>query len=170
MEAKARPDVVAHHRDAPRRQPHRDRDDNLEKLHHDSQHRHGDLSVLRLSEDGVQSAAAQGHILNRRHGHNQRNLGQKAAHAQRQVLLCQLAVGRKLSRSRRTAFIWHRYQTARAAVRICPSTVATAAPIMPHRNPKIKMGSRMMLTSAPARVEAIARFGLPSERIMGLSA
>ncbi len=72
--------------------------------------------------------------------------------------------------SSRTAFMWHRYQTARTAVMICPSTVAAAAPIIPQRKTKMKMGSRMILAAAPARVEAMANLGLPSERMMGLSA
>ena len=48
--------------------------------------------------------------------------------------------------------------------------VAAAAPIMPQRHTKMKMGSRMMLTAAPARVAAMANRGLPSERMMGLRA
>ena len=57
-----------------------------------------------------------------------------------------------------------------AAVTICPSTVATAAPIIPQWNEKIKIGSRMILTIAPASVEAIANRGLPSARMIGFIA
>ena len=76
----------------------------------------------------------------------------------------------KLLFSRRTAFIWHKYQMDKIAVKICPRIVATAAPIIPHLNMKMKIGSNTMLTAAPARVEAIANFGLPSERMMGFIA
>ena len=37
----------------------------------------------------------------------------------------------KLRLSSFTAFMWHKYQTASTAVRICPITVAMAAPVMP---------------------------------------
>ena len=40
---------------------------------------------------------------------------------------------------------------------ICPITVATAAPIMPQRQTKMKMGSRRIFTTAPASVVADAR-------------
>ena len=33
-----------------------------------------------------------------------------------------------------------------------------------------KTGSRIMLTNAPARVDAMANFGLPSERMIGFKA
>ena len=39
------------------------------------------------------------------------------------------------------------YHTASAAVSTCPSTVATAAPIMPQRQPKMNTGSSTMFTS-----------------------
>lgn len=67
----ARADVEAHHRDTSRRQAHRDGNDDLEKLHDNAQHRHGDLGVLRLSEDGVKGAVFQRHVLDGRHGHDQ---------------------------------------------------------------------------------------------------
>lgn len=41
----------------------------------------------------------------------------------------------------------------------------SAAPIIPRRKPKIKTGSKIMLATAPARVESMANFGLPSARI-----
>ena len=63
-----------------------------------------------------------------------------------------------------------RYHTASAAVTIWPKTVATAAPIMPHLQPKMKMGSRMILNTAPASVEIMANFGSPSARMMGFIA
>ena len=66
--------------------------------------------------------------------------------------------------------ILSKYQAARTAVAACPITVATAAPIMPQRNPKMKMGSRMMLMTAPVRVETMANLGLPSARMMGFIA
>ena len=34
----------------------------------------------------------------------------------------------------------------------------------------MKIGSRMMLATAPASVEAMANFGLPSERMIGFIA
>ncbi len=70
----------------------------------------------------------------------------------------------------RMILICCRYQIARTAVTTCPSTVATAAPIIPHLHTKIKMGSRMILMTAPASVEIIANFGLPSARMMGFIA
>ena len=76
----------------------------------------------------------------------------------------------KLRFSSRMAFIWHRYQAERTAVRIWPITVATAAPNMPQRNPKMKTGSRMMLTTAPASVDTMANPGLPSDRMIGFMA
>ena len=67
-------------------------------------------------------------------------------------------------------FIRRRYQTASAAVMICPITVATADPIMPQWKRKIKTGSSMMLATAPASVDAIANFGFPSARMIGFMA
>ena len=49
-------------------------------------------------------------------------------------------------------------------------TVATAAPIIPHRKSKIKRGSRMILMTAPRRVEIMANLGFPSARMMGFMA
>lgn len=69
-----------------------------------------------------------------------------------------------------TAFIRQRYQMESAAVSTWPSTVATAAPIMPHLKPKMKSGSSIMLTTAPETVAAMAKRGLPSERIIGFMA
>ena len=63
-----------------------------------------------------------------------------------------------------------RYHTDSTAVTTCPMTVATAAPIMPQWQPKIKTGSRMMLSIAPASVEIMANRGLPSARMMGFMA
>ena len=57
-----------------------------------------------------------------------------------------------------------------AAVSACPSTVATAAPIMPHLQTNRKTGSRMIFTTAPASVESMAKRGLPSARITGFMA
>lgn len=76
----------------------------------------------------------------------------------------------KLLLSSWAAFMRRRYQMERAAVKICPRTVATAAPIMPQRNAKMKIGSRIRLATAPARVAPMANFGLPSERMMGFMA
>jgi hypothetical protein len=45
--------------------------------------------------------------------------------------------------------------------------VATAAPIIPHFSTKIQTGSKIILKTAPARMETIANRGLPSERITG---
>ena len=81
-----------------------------------------------------------------------------------------LGRGAKQPLSRSTAFMRVRYHTARAAVSTWPMTVATAAPIMPQRKTKMNMGSRMMLTAVPASVDAMAKRGLPSERMMGFMA
>ena len=59
---------------------------------------------------------------------------------------------------------------ARMAVATCPRTVATAAPIMPHLKTKMKTGSRMILMTAPASVEAMAKRGLPSALMIGFMA
>ena len=69
-----------------------------------------------------------------------------------------------------TVFMRQRYHTASAAVTIWPNTVATAAPIMPHLHSKMKMGSKMMLSTAPASVEIMANRGLPSARMTGFIA
>ena len=66
-----------------------------------------------------------------------------------------------------TNFMWRIYQMARMAVRTCPSTVATAAPIIPQRNMKMNIGSRIILRMAPESVDTMAKRGLPSERITG---
>ena len=50
---------------------------------------------------------------------------------------------------------------------IWPAIVATAAPIMPHFRPKIRIGSKMILNKAPTSVETMAKRGLPSERMIG---
>ena len=68
------------------------------------------------------------------------------------------------------AFVCLKYQTAIKAVMTCPASVASAAPIMPHFAPKIRIGSKMILKNAPASVEAMANRGLPSERITGFIA
>lgn len=78
--------------------------------------------------------------------------------------------GAKLSARRVTDCIRHRYHTDSPAVSTWPSTVATAAPIIPHQNPKMNSGSRITLTRAPARVAVMAKWGLPSERITGFIA
>ena len=69
-----------------------------------------------------------------------------------------------------TVFMRQRYHTASAAVTIWPNTVATAAPIMPHLHSKMKMGSKMMLSTAPASVEIMANRGSPSARMTGFIA
>ena len=78
--------------------------------------------------------------------------------------------GRKLSFFSLTAFILKRYQTAIRAVIICPAMVATAAPIMPHLHTKIRIGSKIMLKTAPASVETMAKRGLPSDLMTGFMA
>ena len=88
----------------------------------------------------------------------------------RSVLLQMLPLSRKSVLKGFTCFMCTMYQTARTAVTICPITVANAAPIMPHWNTKIKIGSRIIFRIAPASVEAMANLGLPSERIIGFSA
>ena len=65
-------------------------------------------------------------------------------------------------------FVRQRYHTDIAAVKICPKTVATAAPVMPIFMGNIKIGSSMIFKTAPETVASIANFGLPSERIMGI--
>ena len=76
----------------------------------------------------------------------------------------------KLARESRIAFMCARYHSDSAAVRICPMTVATAAPIMPILSGKIKIGSSTMFVTAPATVATMAKRGLPSERMMGFIA
>ena len=70
----------------------------------------------------------------------------------------------------RITFIRGRYQTASPAVITCPITVATAAPIMPQRQTKMKMGSRRIFTTAPASVDIMAKRGAPPARMTGFMA
>ena len=70
----------------------------------------------------------------------------------------------------RIIFIRGRYQTASPAVITCPITVATAAPIMPQRQTKMKMGSRRIFTTAPASVDIMAKRGAPPARMTGFMA
>lgn len=49
--------------------------------------------------------------------------------------------------------------------KICPITVAQAAPAIPQSQTKIKMGSRMVLIIAPTTMQTIEYFGFPSARI-----
>ena len=49
-------------------------------------------------------------------------------------------------------------------------TVAAAAPVIPHRKPKINSGSRTVLVTAPATVDIIAKRGEPPARITGFIA
>jgi len=67
-------DVVAHHRDAARRETHCDRDRDLEELHHDAQYGKRDLGVFGLSKYGIERAIFGTHVLNRRHGNDKRDL------------------------------------------------------------------------------------------------
>ena len=46
--------------------------------------------------------------------------------------------------------------------KICPITVAQAAPAIPQSQTKIKMGSRMVLIIAPTTMQTIEYFGFPS--------
>lgn len=48
--------------------------------------------------------------------------------------------------------------------------VAIAAPRTPISKIKMKMGSKTVLMMAPSSMETMANFGLPSARIMALSA
>ena len=66
-----------------------------------------------------------------------------------------------------TIFMWRMYQMERRAVSTWPSTVATAAPIIPQWKMNMKIGSRIILSPAPRRVDTMAKRGLPSERITG---
>ena len=49
--------------------------------------------------------------------------------------------------------------------KICPITVAQAAPAIPQSQAKIKIGSRMVLIIAPITMQTIEYFGFPSARI-----
>ena len=49
--------------------------------------------------------------------------------------------------------------------KICPITVAQAAPAIPQPQAKIKIGSRMVLIIAPITMQTIEYFGFPSARI-----
>lgn len=53
---------------------------------------------------------------------------------------------------------------------IWPRMVAMAAPHTPISKIKMKMGSKTVLMMAPSSMETMANFGLPSARIMALSA
>ena len=53
--------------------------------------------------------------------------------------------------------------------RNCESTVAAAAPVMPHPKTSMKRASSMALLKTVKRVAYIASFGIPDARIMALS-
>ena len=78
--------VEAYHGNTAGRHAHHNGDDNLEELHDNPHHRHRNLGVLRLSEDGVQGAVLTQHVVDGRHGRHQGNLGEEAGHAQQQRL------------------------------------------------------------------------------------
>ena len=63
----ARADVVAHHRDAAGGKAHGDGDHDLKELHHNAHHGHGDLGVLFLTEDRIQSSVLPDHVVDRGH-------------------------------------------------------------------------------------------------------
>ena len=48
---------------------------------------------------------------------------------------------------------------------ICPVIVARAAPVIPILNTKIKRGSSTVFITAPASIECMEYFGLPSASI-----
>ena len=63
-----------------------DGNDNLEELHHDAHHRHGDLGVLLLPEHRIQRAVLTKHIVDGCHRRHKADLGEEAGNAQRQHL------------------------------------------------------------------------------------
>ena len=69
-------DVKANDGDTACGHPYGDGDNDLEKLHYDAYYSHGNLGILRLPEDGVQSAVLPNHIVN---GGHQRDLRKQAA-------------------------------------------------------------------------------------------
>ena len=63
-----------------------------------------------------------------------------------------------------------RYSTDTTKEATWPMTVAMAAPRTPIPSAKIKIGSKIVLMTAPSTMENMANLGLPSARIMALSA
>ena len=74
--------IEAHDGDAAGSHADDDGDNDLEELHDDAHHRHGDLRILFLTEDGVKGAVFANHVVDGRHGRYQRDLRQKAAKSQ----------------------------------------------------------------------------------------
>ena len=73
--------IEAHDGDTASSHTHHDGDDNLEELHDDAHHRHGDLGILLLAEHSIQCAVMTDHVVDGRHGRHQRDLGEEAANA-----------------------------------------------------------------------------------------
>lgn len=72
-------DVKANDGDTACSHPYGDGDNDLEKLHYDAYYSHGNLGILGLPEDGVQSAVLPNHIVNGGHSGHQRDLRKQAA-------------------------------------------------------------------------------------------
>ena len=76
--------VVTYDGNAARRHADDDGNDDLEKLHHDSDDCHWDLRILRLRENFIQRAVFAEHIVDRRHCRNEGDLREKARYAEPQ--------------------------------------------------------------------------------------
>lgn len=80
------------------------------------------------------------------------------------------AFRRNEAESRRIVLKRGIYTTDTIKEATCPATVAIAAPLTPISKIKINTGSRITLRTAPITMESIAYLGLPSARIMELTA
>ena len=76
--------VEAHNRDTARRHADDDGNDDLEKLHHDSDDCHWDLRILRLRKNLIQRAVFAEHVVDRSHCRNEGDLREKARYAEPQ--------------------------------------------------------------------------------------
>ena len=76
--------------------------------------------------------------------------------------------GERLKKSLPSFTVWKRNRYSRATKKesAWEMVVAQAAPATPMPNPKIKMGSKTVFTTAPITIHAMEYFGLPSARIM----
>ena len=70
---------------------------------------------------------------------------------------------------RRPDFLLHRNAITHTAEMNWDATVAMAAPLTPMSSPKIRMGSRMMLLSAPMATVSMLVFAKPCAEIKGFN-
>ena len=87
----SRTHIKAHNGNAACCQANHNGDDDLKEFHHNSHHRHWNLGVLLLSEDGIHSAVFPQHVVHGGHGGYKTDLRKKAGYAQNQCFSAYLA-------------------------------------------------------------------------------